>query len=166
MKSLLFRSARASSITKCFLQCLCSLLWWSGLPVILRVWQQAQGSGKPAYSPLLWDIPLLKMGLPVGVSGKEPACQCRFDLIPGLGRSPGAGHSKHSSALAWKIPWTEELGGPQSIGLWRVRHDWSILAWRHDLKTHVFITICQLLKWEDQDSSFHNISITRRNSDP
>ena len=30
----------------------------------------------------------------------------------------------HSSTLAWKIPWTEEPGGLQSMGLWRVRHDW------------------------------------------
>ena len=30
----------------------------------------------------------------------------------------------HSSALAWKIPWTEEPGGLQSMGSWRVRHDW------------------------------------------
>ena len=29
----------------------------------------------------------------------------------------------HSSTLAWKIPWTEEPGGLQSIGLQRVRHD-------------------------------------------
>ena len=29
----------------------------------------------------------------------------------------------HSSILAWKIPWTEEPGGLQSIGLQRVRHD-------------------------------------------
>ena len=28
----------------------------------------------------------------------------------------------HSSILAWKIPWTEEPGGQQSMGLWRVRH--------------------------------------------
>ena len=27
----------------------------------------------------------------------------------------------HSSILAWKIPWTEEPGGLQSIGLQRVR---------------------------------------------
>ena len=27
----------------------------------------------------------------------------------------------HSSTLAWKIPWTEEPGGLQSIGLQRVR---------------------------------------------
>ena len=29
----------------------------------------------------------------------------------------------HSSILAWKIPWTEELGGLQSMGLQRVGHD-------------------------------------------
>ena len=29
----------------------------------------------------------------------------------------------HSSFLAWRIPWTEESGGLQSIGLQRVGHD-------------------------------------------
>ena len=29
----------------------------------------------------------------------------------------------HSSTLAWKIPWTEEPGGLQSMGLRRVGHD-------------------------------------------
>ena len=54
----------------------------------------------------------------------------------------------HSSSLAWKIPWTEEPGRLQSMGSWRVGHDWvtslslftfmhwrrkwhsSVLAWR------------------------------------
>ena len=31
----------------------------------------------------------------------------------------------HSSTLAWKIPWTEEPGRLQSMGLWRVGHDWA-----------------------------------------
>ena len=31
----------------------------------------------------------------------------------------------HSSILAWKIPWTEELGKLQSMGLQRVTHDWA-----------------------------------------
>ena len=31
----------------------------------------------------------------------------------------------HSSILAWKIPWTEEPGGLQSMGSHRVRHDWA-----------------------------------------
>ena len=29
----------------------------------------------------------------------------------------------HSSILAWKIPWTKEPGGLQSMGSQRVRHD-------------------------------------------
>ena len=29
----------------------------------------------------------------------------------------------HSSILAWRIPWTEESGGLQSMGLKRVGHD-------------------------------------------
>ena len=44
-------------------------------------------------------------------------------LIPELGRSPGGGHGNYSSILAWRIPWTEEQGGLQSIGSRRVRHD-------------------------------------------
>ena len=33
------------------------------------------------------------------------------------------GMANHSSILAWKIPWTEEPGGLQSMVLQRVRHD-------------------------------------------
>ena len=29
----------------------------------------------------------------------------------------------HSSILAWRTPWTEELGGLQSMGLQRIGHD-------------------------------------------
>ena len=31
----------------------------------------------------------------------------------------------HSSTLTWKIPWTEETGRLQSMGLLRVGHDWA-----------------------------------------
>ena len=51
--------------------------------------------------------------------------------IPGLGRSPGVGNGNllqysfffSSNILAWEIPWTEEPGGLQSMGLQRVRND-------------------------------------------
>jgi len=33
------------------------------------------------------------------------------------------GMATHSSILAWRIPWTEELNGLQSIGLQKVGHD-------------------------------------------
>ena len=34
------------------------------------------------------------------------------------------GMATYSSILAWRIPWTEEPGGLQSIGSQRVRHNW------------------------------------------
>ena len=33
------------------------------------------------------------------------------------------GMATHSSILAWRIPWTEEAGGLQSMGSQRVGHD-------------------------------------------
>ena len=33
------------------------------------------------------------------------------------------GMATHSTILAWRIPWTEEPGGLQSIGSQRVTHD-------------------------------------------
>ena len=35
------------------------------------------------------------------------------------------GMAIHSSILVWRIPWTEEPGGLQSMGWQRVRHDWA-----------------------------------------
>ena len=37
--------------------------------------------------------------------------------IPGSGRSPEGGHATHFSILAWRIQWTEEPDGLQSMGL-------------------------------------------------
>ena len=35
----------------------------------------------------------------------------------------------HSSTLAWRIPWTKEPGGLQSMESQTVGHDWSNLAY-------------------------------------
>ena len=54
---------------------------------------------------------------------KESACQSgtrNTGSVPGLGRSPELGTTIHPSILAWKIPWTEEPGGLQSMGSQRV----------------------------------------------
>ena len=53
----------------------------------------------------------------------------------------------HSSTLAWKLPWTEESGGLQSMGSQRVGHDWmtslslfSFMHWRRKWQpTPVFL---------------------------
>ena len=45
--------------------------------------------------------------------------------VPSLNREDplDKGKATHSSILARRIPWTEELGGLQSMGSQRVRHD-------------------------------------------
>ena len=64
------------------------------------------------------------MGLPCGSAGKESACNAGdLGLIPGWGRSPEKEMATHCSILAWRIPWTEEPAGLQSMGLQRVGHD-------------------------------------------
>ena len=40
----------------------------------------------------------------------------------------------HFSILAWRIPWTEELGGLQSMGSQRVGHDWATEQQEHIIK--------------------------------
>ena len=70
-------------------------------------------------------------GFPGGASGKERACQPRRHetWVLSLGREdPLEGMTTHSSILAWRIPWTDEPGGLQFIGLQRVRHNQSDLA--------------------------------------
>ena len=42
-------------------------------------------------------------------------------LIPGSERSPGEGNDNTIHIFAWRIPWTEEPGGLQSVGSKRVR---------------------------------------------
>ena len=43
--------------------------------------------------------------------------------IPGSGNPLDGGMATHSSILAWRIPWTEEPGGLQSMGSQRVGHN-------------------------------------------
>ena len=44
-------------------------------------------------------------------------------LIPESGRSSGVGNGTPSSLLAWRIPWTEEPGGLESMESQRIGHD-------------------------------------------
>ena len=54
------------------------------------------------------------------------------DSICGLGRSPGGGLGKPAPVyLAWRIPWTAEPGGLQSIGSQRIGHDTNDFAHMH-----------------------------------
>ena len=79
--------------------------------------------------PVTWasQVALVVKNLPASVGDIRD-----LGSIPGSGRSTGGGgHGNHSSILTWRIPWTEEPGGLQSIGSQRVGHDWSDWAYMH-----------------------------------
>ena len=65
------------------------------------------------------------LSFPGGSDGKESACR-PGDPGWNLGREDPLEKwmATHCSILAWGIPWTEEPGGLQSMGLKRVRLDW------------------------------------------
>ena len=71
--------------------------------------------------------------------------------IPGWGRSPGGGYGNHSSILAWRIPWTEEPGGPQSIGLHSQTQlkRFSMHAWEKEMATHSSILAWRIPETEE-----------------
>ena len=52
-----------------------------------------------------------------------PANAGDLGSIPGLEDPLEKEMATHSSILAWEIPWTEEPGGLQCMGLQRVRHN-------------------------------------------
>ena len=64
------------------------------------------------------------MGFSGGSDGKKSTCNAKDHVLPqGWEESLEKGMATHSSIPAWKIPWTEEPGGLQPMGLQRVRHD-------------------------------------------
>ena len=52
-----------------------------------------------------------------------PAMQETWYSTPGSGRSLEKEMATQSNILAWRILWTEEPGGLQSVGWQRVRHN-------------------------------------------
>ena len=51
-----------------------------------------------------------------------PQCR-RLGFDPWVGKMPWRYSATHSSVLTWRIAWTEEPGGLQSMGSQRVRHE-------------------------------------------
>ena len=77
------------------------------------------------YTFLEWASGQLVTACPRHSGSKESSCNAGdVGSIPKSGRSMEKGMTTHSSVLAWRIPWTAEPGGLQSMGSQRVRHDW------------------------------------------
>ena len=80
-----------------------------------------------------------------GASQVMPQCRRHRDegMIPGSGRFPGEGHGKLFRYFCLRIPRTEEPVRLQSIGLQRVRCDWSDLTHTHCIYTNGFWSVVQ-----------------------
>ena len=79
---------------------------------------------------------LCTLGFPSGTSGKEPSCQCRRHrrrgFNPWFKEIPWRRTQQPTlvwRVLVWRIPWTEEPGRLQCMGLRRAGHNWS--GWAH-----------------------------------
>ena len=66
--------------------------------------------------------PFLKV-FPGGSDGKESACNAEDPQSLAREDPLEKEMATCSSILAWEIPWTEELGNLQPVGLQRVSHD-------------------------------------------
>ena len=72
-----------------------------------------------------WSTVGHQASFPGVLDGKESACSVEDPgLIPGSGRSPREGNGYPLQYSCWRIPWTEEPGRPQFMGLQRVEHGW------------------------------------------
>ena len=102
--------------------------WWNS-PAILRAPEKQGHSLSEGWVLFIFIKPSLPM---VALAVKNPLAIARdprdTGSVPGSGRSLEEGMATRPSILAWRIPWTEEPGGIQSMGSQRARHDWSDLV--------------------------------------
>ena len=81
---------------------------------------------------------------------KESACNAEDPgSIPGSWRSLEKGMATHSNILAWRIPWTEEPGGLQSMGSQRVGHDWLTHIWLHFCQRYALSFLYLEIRYND-----------------
>ena len=86
-------------------------------------WVEDKG---PKDSGRISDIPLTAEGASQVVLVVKTCVPMQEVWVRALGQEDPRekGMATHSSILAWRIPWTEEPGRLQTMGLQRVRHDW------------------------------------------
>ena len=103
--------------------------------------------GKPIH---LIRLPLICQDLSGGAVVKNLSTQAMQEIQVwslGLEGSLEKEIATHSSILAWRMPWTEEPGGLQSMEPQRVRHDWA--------HTHVHIHV-NMLWWLTEFQIFYS----------
>ena len=78
---------------------------------------------------LIFKSPYKELGFPGGSDSKESAHNVGWSLSQGDPLEKEV--ATYSGILAWRIPWTEEPGRLQSMGLQRVRHNWETNTHTH-----------------------------------
>ena len=135
-------SCRGEGIVRDFGKVIYTLLylkWMTNKDLLYSTWNSAQCYVQPG-----WE----------GFQGRMDTCICMaesFHCSPETTTTFVMGCEKamapHCSTPAWKIPWTEEPGGLQSMGSRRVGHDWltslslfTFMHWRRKWQpTPVFL---------------------------
>ena len=101
----------------------------------------------------VWKIPWRREWLPTPVFWVSLVAQMVKNLpamwetwVQVLGQEDPLeeGIETHPSILAWRIPWTEEPGGLQTMGSHRVRHNWTINVFSF---LRLFSPLCFLCSW-------------------
>ena len=102
----------------------------SSLYVFFFTWGNTNLWAPPApWRSLTWSLLDRKRSFPSGSAVKNlPVMQDMRVWSLSQEEAMEKGMATNSSILAWRISWTEDLGGLQSIGSQRVRHNWSDLA--------------------------------------
>ena len=99
------------------------------------VWVKGVDLKKNLKQIIIWAECMIDNPLAQWVKNPLAMQETQETQVQSLGREDPLeeGMTTHCSILVWKIPRTEELGGLQSIGSQRVRHDWSDLACTHSI---------------------------------
>ena len=112
----------------------CRLSYASGFPDSSAGKESACNARDPGSISGLERSPAEGIGYPLQCSWASlvaqmvknlPAMWETWDLSLGREDPLEESMATHSSILPWRIPWTEEPGGLQSMGSQRVRHDWA-----------------------------------------
>ena len=122
---------------------LLALHWMSGGPK----WLSNLGQGSSCH---------LKVWLPSWLSSKVIYLPMQETQVQSLGREDPLEKemATHSRVLAWRIPWTDEPGGLQSIGSQRAGHD---LATKQQQHIEIAInTVAIKMRWEQAGAVIHS----------
>ena len=105
-----------------------------GSPICFLFWTEVfpcrEATATSVAEALLWRIitaweTLFQLPCNWGAHFTDKVFQQVYNVWPVLQHFLEKATAPHSSTLAWKIPWMEEPGRLQSMGLLRVGHDWA-----------------------------------------